>query len=1092
MFESSCASETTRHLLKQENVGNSRFDKDDPKKRFRCYTLTLHLFVRTTRCVEMCLTLLALLEDLSRCELMLKSSSFAVRLNACWLVLIVGAIFAGCNEKPQVSNENQQPNTESQAPSVANGKPELPKNASVSEGAPPATETPMQIEAKTVAALQEISSLAEQRKFDEALIKAQNLMIQAPDDPRVLFMTARLSAEKGELEAAIAIVDSIKADAPEIQVARLGQTSEWLIAQGRLSEAELRLLELMKLIPANPMASQMLYRIYHAKGQRFNAYPHIVNYVKSGSFQLSDLAMLGNIENTFLDEQFHELLKKSKDEQEHVFVYEGRRYLILHDFANARDTFKKALAINPKNLEAWVWLGWTQVSLEAWPEVTKWFELRPDGFESHPQFWVNLGVWYEQLKNPQQSIQAYKRALELNPRSPIANNRIGNVLDEIEQSELAAKFRERAYLITTSNSLVRDAMANLNVEICEELASDYQKLGDDFLYESWEKTANFFRNQQATQGASKQPTQAEGNRKDPSQALRLPQLLQQIDQLQLAAINYEAIGEVVTVPPQGKDLQVTRIEYVEVENEVGLASAEYDWGKLASETGTFLYRSLGGGIAVLDYELDGYPDLYFSRAGAKPSQAELNKPKQFFRNLSGQFVELTHTQTSLLDIGYGQGFGCGDINQDGFLDLAVVNIGSFHVYQNNGDGTFSLMYSHTLDKGNRWVSACAIADINRDALPDLTVATYLGDSDHETRTCTRLGTNVAGCPPQEFPGCKDLFLLSLPEGGFREVANTNISGEVDLGRSLGVVVGDFDQRLGNEIYVSNDETANHFFFTNVDQDGEFRLTQSAGAAGVAVNANGRPQGSMGISVADIDRNGLDDIFVTNFITEYNTLYLQRRNGIFSDQTRAWNLYESSLPMVGFGCMFIDPDLDGWKDLFVVNGNIEDLTAVGEDFKMLPQFYYNDSTRMQPLAADTIGPYFNKPTLARGLATVDFDIDHRVDVVVTYCDQNASLLQNRTQHDNHFLEFELVGTKSDRDAIGSRIVVKQGNETFTASLYSGESYYSSCERVLQIGLGKVQKVDSVKVQWPDGSEQELGSLGIDQRYLVVQNLGAFER
>ncbi len=320
---------------------------------------------------------------------------------------------------------------------------------------------------------------------------------------------------------------------------------------------------------------------------------------------------------------------------------------------------------------------------------------------------------------------------------------------------------------------------------------------------------------------------------------------------------------------------------------------------------------------------------------------------------------------------------------------------------------------------------------------------------------------------------------------WQEVDANVTTGEIDNGRTLGVVVGDFDRKNGNDVYFANDTSANHYFVNQSTDPSAPQLVQSSGTAGVAVNGNGRPQGSMGIAVADVDHNGLDDILVTNAYGEYNTLYLQRRPNLFVDGTRTWNLHQSSIEMVSFGCVFADVDNDSWEDFMIVNGNLDDYTAVGENFTLPAQFFRNDSSRMVELDQNELGSYFKESTLGRGLATIDYDVDHRPDFVATHCERNAALIKNSTTTSNHFIELQLVGVTCDRDAIGARVTVHSGSNHWSNSLYAGEGYYSSSEMLIRFGLGSESKIDKLVVEWPDGSTQTLDAVTIDSRYLLVQ-------
>ncbi len=440
--------------------------------------------------------------------------------------------------------------------------------------------------------------------------------------------------------------------------------------------------------------------------------------------------MMCNVENAFADEQIYELMKKQPEEREHVLVYEARMDLILNRLDSAQQKLTQALALNKNNLEAWVWDGYVKAASDQWEALSVWLQQRPPEFERHPQFWNVLGSILQHNNMSDQAIQAYKNTLNLDPRSPTATSQIAKVLIDLDQTELAEAFRQRGLLLTKSNALVRDVLANLQSEKIQEVAMEYAKLGDSFLAEEWQKVYLFFSKQNQ---ASPNATPAPPSPISLDATLALGPMLAKLDALNLKPLVLEDIARPNNEQLATQSEATNHITFTDVTQSAGLSNARYDWGRTEEETGIYVFRSLGGGVGVLDFDLNGFPDLFFSRAGDVPSRLEKNNPKQLFRNLNGVFQEVDHAKHTLVDRGYGQAIACGDFNQDGFADLLVTNIGSCTLHQNNGDGTFELVYSVPLDKKNKWVSACAIADINKDTLPDLVVATYFEDSDYETR-----------------------------------------------------------------------------------------------------------------------------------------------------------------------------------------------------------------------------------------------------------------------------------------------------------------------------------------------------------------------
>ncbi|HND51483.1 MAG TPA: VCBS repeat-containing protein, partial [Pirellulaceae bacterium] len=450
-----------------------------------------------------------------------------------------------------------------------------------------------------------------------------------------------------------------------------------------------------------------------------------------------------------------------------------------------------------------------------------------------------------------------------------------------------------------------------------------------------------------------------------------------------------------------------------------------------SETaGEFMYEFSGGAAAVLDFDRDGWPDLYLSQGADWPPSADQKRfLDQLYRNQGdGRFVEVAGT-AGIFENGFSQGVAVGDFDNDGFPDLYVGNIGPNRLFRNNGDGTFDDVTVESGTAGDSWTTSCAMADLNGDGMPDLYVTNYLADDRLFDKPCLMPDGSPRLCTPHEFPAAQDRLYLNLGDGRFVDVTE-KVGIKVPDGKGLGVVVGDFDGsgRLG--VFVANDAVPNFLFMSDVAyKPGEstpFALSEQAFVAGVAVDGEGRAQACMGVALGDADGDGRLDIFVTNFRNESNTLYVSKTppdatSILFVDDTRRAGLRAPSFEMLGFGTQFLDADLDGREDLVVTNGHVGDLRHHGVEYMMRPQFFRNiGQGRYAELRGDEIGPFFDEKHLGRGLAKWDWNRDGRPDFVVNQLQEPAAILTNETSRPGHFLDVRLSGTRSSRDAIGTRV------------------------------------------------------------------------
>lgn len=479
----------------------------------------------------------------------------------------------------------------------------------------------------------------------------------------------------------------------------------------------------------------------------------------------------------------------------------------------------------------------------------------------------------------------------------------------------------------------------------------------------------------------------------------------------------------------------------------------------------YLVESMGGGVAVLDYNGDGLMDLYFPQGGPLSSaQGAAIASDQLFRNGGDGTFENVTVPAGIDERRYGQGCAAGDYDNDGDADLFVANYGPNTFYRNNGDGTFTEISLDCGLRGEHWSTSAALADLDRDGNLDLYVANYAKG----LRTCHTADGRPVTCSPREFPAVQDRLWRNQGDGTYADV--TESAGIVDTdGRGLGVQVADFDDDGRLDIYVANDETPN-FLFRNVSSaKGKLRFVEIGLPAGAALSGAGSAQAGMGIACADFDGNGRSDLFVTNFLRESNTLYLNRGGGLFFDATRTAALAGPSLAQLGFGTQAADFDLDGDQDLFVANGHIDDLRFRGEPWKMPPQIFENRGQARFQDQSHNSGHYFQGEYLGRGVARLDWDNDGRPDLVVVHQDRPVALLHNQSTSTGNSVTLRLCGVRSNRDGIGAKIRVHCGQRVQVVQVCGGDGFLASNDKRQTIGIGDREQIDKLTVEWPSGQQ-----------------------
>lgn len=499
----------------------------------------------------------------------------------------------------------------------------------------------------------------------------------------------------------------------------------------------------------------------------------------------------------------------------------------------------------------------------------------------------------------------------------------------------------------------------------------------------------------------------------------------------------------------------------------------------------FILETTGTGAALFDYDGDGDLDLFLvngSRLGYDESQSLSNA---LFRNEGdGRFTEVTGP-AGLESYGWGQGAWVSDHDNDGDLDLFITRYGPNLFYRNRGDGTFEEVGESVGLDDPQWGTGAAFGDLDRDGVPDLVVVNYV-DFDPERAPgpgeepfCFFLGIPVM-CGPNGLTPAPALLYRGLPDGRFLRVEDSAIGRERYFG--LGVVFGDLDDDGDLDVYVANDQTPNNFY-RNDSAAGEPAFAEIGLAAGLAYNEDGRAQAGMGVDLGDYDNDGQLDIVVTNFSHDYNTIYRAAGDGWFLDESFAAGVAEPSYPYLGWGTGFRDLDRDGWLDLVVLNGHVYPEVEGGvteSDYAQRGLVFRNRTGG----AFDEVPPTaLGAPRVYRGAAFGDYDDDGDVDVLATVMNAAPALFRNDTDTDAAWAGFRLVGRRSPRDGVGTRLALTGGGPRQVRESRAAGSYLASSDSRVFFGLGSHQGPFRVKIRWLSGCEQDLEAVPGGYRLLV---------
>ena len=540
-------------------------------------------------------------------------------------------------------------------------------------------------------------------------------------------------------------------------------------------------------------------------------------------------------------------------------------------------------------------------------------------------------------------------------------------------------------------------------------------------------------------------------------------------------------------PPRGPAAgQPSGVRFTDVTEAAGIT-----FRHVSTPEKRYIVESMSGGVALIDYDNDGLPDIYFVNSLTVDLVKSKGKTRSaLYRNRGdGTFADVTD-KAGVGDIGWGMGAAVGDYNNDGFADLYVTCVGPNHLLKNNGDGTFSDVTQKAGVSDPRWSAGASFVDYDNDGWLDLFVANYVSfDFNHlpefgKDKTCQFKGVAVQ-CGPRGMPGDGDSLYRNNGDGTFTDVTKKAGVSDPSGYYGMGVIASDFDEDGFADIFVANDSTPN-FLYRN-QGDGAFK--EIGFVSGTALNENGAAQGCMGVTVADYDRDGRLDLFVTNFDDDYNTLYRNDGRNSFTDASYAAKIAAVSLPYVGWGTKFFDYDNDGWVDLFVANGHVYPQIKTFHQRNFVHK-NLRDGTFAE--VAESLGPPFAEKHAARGAAFGDLDNDGDVDVVINNLGGGARVLRNDGGNAGNAVLIKTVSARGGRDGVGARVKVVSGDLVQKDEVRSGDSYLSQSDLRLHFGLERRAKIDLVEVRWPGGAVDKITNAKVNSLITIKEGQGVVEQ
>lgn len=919
------------------------------------------------------------------------------------------------------------------------------------------------------------------------------------DDIRLI--AAECAAKNGRPEQACEHMQQMTTTDPELQLkaslmlARLRHRSLY-----RLSDSESAYRMALRLSPDNSEALVGMVQLLAVCGRRREALPFLFDLVRKG--EASDLLIIAaRSSGAINDEEFLQRAFRVAPNDGCVLLGLALQAARSGQSASAVQYCREAIAAAPELSAAHVALGQSLLEAGRYDELVKWNDGLPQEARKFAETWQVIGQLHEHRNESTQAVQSFLTAVRLGPDLKTSNYRLSVLCRQAGDESSANYFSDRLKQLQELE-ILQDRMFEAGQNDPSAMVAavrGFQQSGRVWEALGW-----------ATLGLSK-------HGEDPDlqhlyqelrlQARDLPLTLYANPENTNRLVDVEVTNQSIkSVPARPLPSTATKaLNDISFHNDASASGLNFRFRNgVVGPTTHRMFEFTGGGIGILDLDLDDYPDVFFSQGGLWHTEGLVSDANDsIFRNQLGRrFSEVTN-EAGIRDQQFGQGVAVGDVNNDGFPDMLVANIGPNWLWLNCGDGTFTgqifaekSVPPETRDQsaavnaeelsrnndGTKWSTSAAIADLNQDGAADAYIVNYLTGHDVFTRICTADSGESQACVPVQFDAAADQLFLNHHDGGF---LNASLAlAEIPPGKGLGVLVFSPLNDGRPAIYVANDTTPN--MLLQLDRLSQGHVHDVGMERGVALNAAGKAEGSMGIAAADVNADGLMELFVTNFFNESNTLYAQTSEGYFDDRTREWNLRESSLPLLGFGTQFFDANNDTHPELFIANGHVDDLRWSGKPYKMPAQLLAIRQQQVHELPTAYLGHYFQQEHLGRAVAVLDWNRDMFPDLLTGHLDEDYALLTNTSKVAGRSVSLRLVGVISARDALPATASYSIDDRTLVQQLQAGNGYFCSNQKQLLLPISAADNLSEVAVCWPTGKRQSFKGLSPGRRYVLVEN------
>lgn len=915
------------------------------------------------------------------------------------------------------------------------------------------------------------------KNYQTALAAVQPLLIKMPDNVRAVLLTAKCQAELGQKLQAAKLIESIEADNQDIRPRDRYLAVDWFVDVADYESAQAILSSVLHQDPNQKSAHRKMAELFHAQGRRFDAATHLRTLARLNDATEKELFAMNSFREPFIDTASK---KPNFDELVPAVLAQAKMWHGDGDISKSRPTAMALAKAFPDSTPVSAFL--LRVFAEEQDEamLLESLEKLPNGIDREPEYWYSLGLLHRSQNKHDVAVRCFGEAVSRDDTDRVSYLAMSRSLKLLGDDDAADRAAKRHDLLLEAYRLAA------KFGVADGSPADLTRMADimDKVHRPWEAVA-WRKVLLRKEGVSIELQQLKARREQlaADEVSNWPSAIQATCGIDLQKYPLPALNQIESAPistSQSKQLIADRpIIFHDVAATVGL-QFQYDNGDRSDGKEVLLHQLTGSGIGVIDFDLDGWMDLYLTQSGPGIKNIQSNDPNQLYRNLDGQRFTLI-SECGAEDRSYGQGVAAADINQDGFIDLIVANIGHNVLLINQGDGTFrSERLAPQEQNDGSWTTTIAVGDLNGDHLPDIVEVNYIDDAKAFETPCDDVRS---ACSPNKFRPATDRIWQTTDKGKFVPLESVE---SIDESANYGfaALIANFDNENGNDLFVANDTENNQYWVSNKSGNGSaITLIESSQMKGCGMGLLGQRQGCMGLASGDFDRNGTLDMHITNYWNQPADLYLQQDSGIFLNGVAKLGLRQASRETVGWGTQAADFDRNGWLDLAVLNGHLVD-QGRGIPYKMSPQLFRGSHKGFE-LIESTDGSFWSKPALGRTMALVDFNRDGKPDVVASHLDTPVVLLENKTNGGNH-LQLELVGTTTERDAVGAKILIRAEDQVWTNWVTGGDGLLCTNEPTVDFGIGPIQKVDEVTIDWPSGKTQTFRDVTANAKYVATES------